>query len=215
MAKTIREAPRGGKKRNPHPIIIIVCEGEKTEPIYFNHFKKRDKPLHIIVEKSAAGKNYPALIKKAVEAKKEYIDNTDVTKWEVWCVSDVDMDYKTPDNKSARDNQLKEYAKNADDNGFRIALSNPCFEFWFLLHFIYTTGYIKDYDAVVTKLAEYLPDYKKNIDVYNILEDKQAIAINNAEKLKHHHEKQGKTDYMDTSMNPYTNVWELVNALSN
>jgi hypothetical protein len=59
MAKTIRETQRGSRKRIPHPVIIIVCEGEKTEPIYFNHFKKRDKPLRIEVVKSAAGKSYP------------------------------------------------------------------------------------------------------------------------------------------------------------
>ena len=38
------------------------------------------------------------------------------------------------------------------DRGIHIAISNPCFEFWYLLHFQYTTKFFKDYPAVKTAL---------------------------------------------------------------
>ncbi|MCL2571131.1 MAG: RloB family protein [Defluviitaleaceae bacterium] len=212
MARAIREEKRGSRKRNTHPVVIIVCEGAKTEPIYFNHFKKRDKPLRIEVVKDAAGESYRALIKAAIGAKEKYVNGTE-SNWAVWCVSDVDVDHNTPDNQSLRSSQLKAYAKEATQNGFRVALSNPCFELWFLLHFTYTTGHVRDCDTLIEKLSKYIPKYKKDSGIYNLLADKQCNAISNGKKLENYHQEQGKSDMIDVSVNPYTNVWELVEAL--
>lgn len=43
----------------------------------------------------------------------------------------------------------------------RVAVQ-ACFEFWYLLHFKYTTGHLKDYDAVADALRNYIPDYSKS-----------------------------------------------------
>ncbi|MCL1883291.1 MAG: RloB family protein [Defluviitaleaceae bacterium] len=214
MPKPIREMPRGRNKRTPHPVVIIVCEGAKTEPTYFEKFKKRDKPLRIEIVKGAKGTSYQAVINMAVEAKEKHVGNTE-TKWTVWCVSDVDADPNTPYSQSSKNDQLSEYAKEAAVRGFNVALSNPCFEIWFLLHFTYTTGHLQNYDAVVKKLfaSEYLPGYQKNSDIFGVLADKQDTAINHAKKLKVYHAEQGRVDYMDCSANPYTNVWEIVESL--
>ena len=212
MPKQIQTLPRGRNKRVPHPVVIIVCEGEKTEPTYFKHFKKRDKLLRIEIVKGAKGTSYQALINTALEAKERHVSKTE-SEWAVWCVSDVDADIKTPYNQSSKNSQLKEYAKKAANNGFKIALSNPCFELWFLLHFTYTTGSLQNYSAVSRKLSEYLPQYEKNSDIFNLLLDKQKTAINHAKKLKAFHIEQGKPDYMNSSVNPSTAVWELVEAL--
>ena len=209
MAKSVRETRRGGKKKT-HPVTIIICEGKKTEPIYFEHFKGRNKLINIKIVKSVAGKNYDALIKKGVEEKAGIESSCTV-----WCVSDVDVDYKTPDSQSAKNKQLIKYANDAKANDFNIALSNPCFELWFLLHFTYTTGTMQNYNAVDNVLSKHLPDYKKNKDVFGLLSDKLETAIANGKKLKYHYEEQGTTDLMKVSINPYTNVWELVESLCN
>nr|WP_251862461.1 RloB domain-containing protein [Clostridium sp. Marseille-Q2269] len=31
-------------------------------------------------------------------------------------------------------------------------MSNPCFEFWYLLHFEYTTANLKNYSSVITTI---------------------------------------------------------------
>jgi len=214
MAKKIQETARGKKTKLTNPVVIIVCEGKETEPSYFENFKKRDKPLKIEIVKNAAGKSYPALIKKAVESKRKYVDGTE-SKWDVWCVSDVDVDYKTPDSQSARNKQLKEYAKNATDNNFKIALSNPCFEVWFLLHFTPNIGYMQDCNTVEKVLSKHLHNYQKNRDVFGLLADKLESAVSNGKKLKQYHEEKGKKDFIDVAVNPYTNVWELVESLCN
>ena len=50
MAKRGRETSRERRKRTPKPIVVIVCEGNKTEPIYFRHFKNRYVNIQIMVE---------------------------------------------------------------------------------------------------------------------------------------------------------------------
>lgn len=212
MPKPIREISRGRNRRIPHPVIIIVCEGAKTEPTYFKHFKKRDKLLRVEIVKGAKGTSYQAVINKAIEAKEKHVGKTE-TEWSVWCVSDVDADLKTPYSQSSKNSQLREYAKEAANHGFKVALSNPCFEVWFLLHFTYTTGYLQNYGVVARKLSEYLGDYQKDTDIFGILLAEQETAINRAKRLNAFHIEQGKADYMDTSVNPHTNVWELVELL--
>jgi len=83
-----------------------------------------------------------------------------------------------------------------------------------LLHFEYTTDYIKDYDAVEKKILAHIPNYKKNDDICKSIVDKQAKAIGYAKKLKQYHVDQGRTDLFNTSVNPYTSVWELVESLT-
>jgi len=63
----------------------------------------------------------------------------------VWVVADGDVNYNNPDPITAKDSLLSKARKMADAKGIQIALSNPCFEFWYLLHFQYTTKFFKDY----------------------------------------------------------------------
>ena len=219
MAKRGEETQRGRKNRPTYPIAIIVCDGKKTEPIYFRQMKmqQRHKPIKIEIVKGAAGQSYDALIKEAERAVNEYVLETDSSKYTVWCVSDVDVDHNTPGSISAKNTQLKKYETDAKRRGFKIVLSNPCFELWYLLHFDYSTGIMQNYNAVLDKLSisAYLPNYKKNSDVYNMLADKQTTATDNAKKLHRYHKSQGKIDFMNVSANPYTNVWKLVEFINN
>ena len=96
--------------------------------------------------------------------------------------------------------------------GFKVALSNPCFELWFLLHFSYTTGFLADYSAVHQKLLKHIPHYKKKSDVFGLLENKMTDAISNGKKLKKHHDGVGVA-FKAATTNPYTNVFELVEQL--
>lgn len=36
---------RGQKTLKMKPVVLIVTEGLQTEPLYFNHFRKRDRNL--------------------------------------------------------------------------------------------------------------------------------------------------------------------------
>ena len=64
MPRKIQEKSRRDRLKTPHPAVIIACDAEKAEPIYFNHFKRqaRNRPLQVVIVKKAAGKSYRAVI---------------------------------------------------------------------------------------------------------------------------------------------------------
>ena len=208
MAKKIQQPSRKSRMNSARPVVIIICDGTKTEPIYFKNFDKRDRPLDVKVVSS--GKNYFDLIKKGIHEKKGV-----ESKCTVWCVSDVDADPNTPNYEASKNDQLKKYAKRAKEEGFQIAISNPCFELWYLLHFDCYTGLMPTFKSVEKKLngAAHLPGYDKTKDYFTALSDKLDDAINNANKLKQYHEGLGVSDFMCVSTNPYTDVWQLVESI--
>ncbi|ETK13374.1 hypothetical protein T235_02305, partial [Tannerella sp. oral taxon BU063 isolate Cell 8/11] len=55
----------------------------------------------------------------------------------------------------------KKYAKRV-----RVIVNNPCLEFWFLLHFIYTAKAYKDYNEMKKDFKKHMKDYDKNEDYY-------------------------------------------------
>lgn len=74
---------RETRKRKIKPVVLIVTEGSKTEPNYFNHFCTRRKNIdvRIVGSRSSAGEtDYNSLIRKA----KEYQEKNDLTKSPNW-----------------------------------------------------------------------------------------------------------------------------------
>ena len=184
---------RGQRRRKLKPVILIVTEGSQTEPKYFEHYRTRQTNIDIRVvgSRTKGGENdYLSLIRKAVEYQSKNqlsASNGDV----VWVVADGDVNYNIPDPVASKDSTLSRARKIADVKGVHIALSNPCFEFWYLLHFQYTTKFFKDYPAVKAALTAYLPDYGKADDVYSQLSEHTADAIQNARRIEQHHLRNG------------------------
>ena len=75
-----------------------------------------------------------------------------------WCVFDCD------DNK---DSELQAAISYSEKHGYKIAYSNPAFEYWYLLHFEKRNGYLKDSATVIDILKNkgYLEDLQKSMIV--------------------------------------------------
>ena len=202
---SIKEYDRGsGKKRKRNPVVYIICEGAETEPRYFRAFRTRYCNIDIIPLPSPY-KSADSLVKKAKHTLGEYPcypDEGDV----VLCVFDCD------DNTDA---MLRNAGEMADKNGYRIAYSNPCFEYWYLLHFADHTGHLENCDAVIRQLRikGRLPTYMKSDDLYPVLLPKQPDAVSRAEKRTMAVSKEYDT-ILQRKTNPVTNVHELVSFLN-
>src|SRR5699024_8795010 len=109
----------------------------------------------VVGSRSGGGEtDYLSLIRKAVEYQnKNQISVSDGDA--VWVVADADVNYNNPDPIADKDRLLSKARKMADAKGIHIAISSPCFEFWYLLHFQYTTKFLRDYPAVRSVLAAY------------------------------------------------------------
>ncbi len=98
------------------PLILIVCEGENTEPSYFNQFRLSSATVISVGE----GFNTTSLVKRA----KKLSNNGKYD--QVWCVFDKD---------DFLDKNFNNAINSAHSQGFHVAYSNQAFEYWLILHF--------------------------------------------------------------------------------
>lgn len=181
--------------REPYDKVLIVCEGEKTEPNYFNGLKNhlRLKSANVaIVGEGATPAKIVERAKKLEKLEKERGDPFD----QVYCVFDKDKhtDYQKALDQCAQKNYIA-------------ITSVPAFEYWLILHFRYTTSPYEDTAALVRALKKHLPDYEKNDSgIFGKVQDKLETAKKNAARSLDDRSR-AKTD------NPSTNVHRLVRAL--
>lgn len=172
---------------NPKKVILIVCEGEKTEINYFTRLKEflNLTNLHIKSGKHSAPTQ---IVKTAQEISSDYD--------EIYCVFD----------KDSHEN-LDKVLQEAQECKFNEIVSAPCFEFWILLHFIYTDKAFKNCDEVRKhkNFKDNLCDYQKDYDFKELIEQYLQTAINNANQVNKINLKEKKP--------PYTQVVELVERL--
>ena len=190
--------------RKPAPdLIIIVTEGEKTEPNYFRKFPIFSKKVVVIgkdMNTISLIKETEIQVQKQIsEYKKKYEKEPKETS--VWCVFDKDgfsaSDFGNAINKA----KAKDY---------KVAYSNEAFELWFLLHFHYYDMALGRDDYIV-KLTELLKQkYQKNDpSMYEILLSRQKEAIKNAKNLLSKY-----IPVNPSNDNPSTTVFELVEYLN-
>lgn len=112
-------------------LYYLIVEGEKTEPVYFHELEKNNLvprsrvKLHVYSpDRNASAPTY--LIGKAEEiARDRPLGSED----EIWLVFDVDRQ-----SGSTRLTQVIQSSEDAARRGWHVAVSNPCFELWLLLH---------------------------------------------------------------------------------
>ena len=156
--------------RDELPRFLIVCEGEKTEPNYFEAMAAELR-VSVNVRIEGLGDNTDSLVEQAIELKNRKENNYA----QVWCVFDRDL---FPANRFNRAIQL------AEGNGLFVAYSNEAFELWYILHFEYLQAGLHrdDYKAKLTKHLEKKYE-KKSTTIYRELKSRQATAIRHAAKL--------------------------------
>ena len=192
---------RRGPVREPYDRVLIVCEGKKTEPYYFTGLRLHYRLSSANIEIMPANGTDPLSIVSFAKARLGDYDRA-------FCVFDRDG-HQNYDAAVAKVAQCAE-----GQAGKLVAITSwPCFEFWILLHFNYSTapsnraGGKSSCERVISKLAAYLPGYHKGLkNIHDLLEPKTADAILNGKRLQREN---ARTD----STNPSTRVHELVQYL--
>lgn len=208
-AKKAKQQVKADKKRKvetrtPHVSFLIVCEGTKTEPNYFEALIQDRNSEVIEYEITGEACGTVSLVVKAITLRDKSHKQFD----RVWVVFDKDdfTDF----------NQAIALAKR---NNIQSAWSNEAFELWYFLHFQYLdTGisrsqYIKIIEREVRKRAKN-PFYKynkKSPETYLLLKahGNEKQAIEHARRLKKGYK---GTNY--ASHKPCTTVHELVEELN-
>ena len=105
--------------------IKLFTEGEKTEPAYFNYLNLNFGPVFMNPIKRHSGPA-PTQVLKDV---REHFKNYDIPEIdEYWIVLDVDKWTKK------QKQEVENWCNECPRRNF-LAVSNPCFELWLILHF--------------------------------------------------------------------------------
>jgi RloB-like protein len=162
--------------------VLIVCEGEKTEPNYFEEIRKliRISSAHIRIIQSENGTQPLQVVESAIEefSKTKAYDR-------VYAVFDRD-DHETYANAIHKAEAKKDKLKNDERRPvlFCAVASVPNFEFWLLLHFEDIREWLRR-DEVYERLRRYIPDYRKNAaDTYSTTEHLLGVASERAASLR-------------------------------
>lgn len=191
--------PRSILKRSPGERFLIVCEGEKTEPNYFNSFRL---PGLIHVHAEGFGVSPPQLVEVALKMKRNSSRSGGHEPFDqVWCVFDRD-DWIASDFNNA--------IRQAENKGLKVAYSNQAFELWYLLHFHYYHNPMrrKDYENKLSELLGF-PYSKNSSDMYDLLRSQQSKAVKYAKRLLECY-----PHPRPASDNPSTTVHTLVEELN-
>lgn len=207
---------RGSKPRRTKPVILIVTEGEKSEPKYFEHFRTRQNNVEVRVvpnSKNGGKTDYLNLIRKASRICKDD-DLSPKSGDSVWIVADGDVNYQAADAIKKKNAALTQARATAEKEAYSLLISNPCFELWYLLHLRYTTAHLPDYDAVKKALEQAgIKNYEKHNDLYEQLASETIEAIKRAKRLETHQVENGFTLPLGIDANPFTEVYRLMENL--
>lgn len=194
-------------KRQAPANYLIVCEGKKTEPNYFNGLKRKinekyGNKVDVLIpniDVKGTGMNTTSLVKYTQKT----VNHANKVYGQVWVVFDKD-DYNDEQFDSAIDNC-----------NYNVAWSNPNFELWLLAHFKKVNRYISKDDVLQELSKEFqrngLGNYTKNdTNIFDKVtsEGKLQTAIKNCEYMEELN-KDGQT----SQRNPMTKVYKIVDGL--
>jgi len=207
-AKSADRLERRKAKRSSYDKVLIVCEGEKTEPHYFSECIKFYKLNTANVEvDGTCGSSPRSIYKQAVELREVELKREDPYD-RIYCVFDKDS-------HETYDETLERISKYNPIGIFYAAVSVPCFEYWFLLHFKYTTkpyaatGNLSIGGEVLKELKEVMPEYEKgNNNTFISLSPQIEFAKENAARSLNY-ANENHTD------NPSTSIHDLIDYLQN
>ena len=198
MPRSRRTAAARAARRD----LLVFTEGAVTEEAYLTYWHRRFR-ASVNVEIHEFHGTPAALVKRAADAKaaNERAERKGRGRAhdEVWCVFDVD---EHP--------HLADAIELASANDIRVAVSNPCIELWFLLHFADQTAYLSRHDAQARAKAHLGTGKDLDRAGLELLASRYSQARSRAQQLDTKHEGDGTL----APANPSSGVWCIVDAIA-
>lgn len=179
----------------------VFTEGVKTEVQYLRYWERLHRGSVSLLIDDFHGTPLP-LVRHAVEQQKrdrrEDRGGRGRAPSATWCVFDIDQHPNLP-----------EAVDLARSHSIHLAISNPCVELWFLLHFAEQTAWIHRHDAQ-REAARFLSGGKAlSSSDWDALRQRYDLARARAQGLATRHRGDGDAD----GENPSSGVWRLVDVI--
>jgi hypothetical protein len=193
--------------RRARECILIVCEGSETEPNYLRALRRRMNLSTVEVDIVGEGAEITGVIEAALRLREERREQSAMSNRlapldEAWLVVDTE---RKNDNTSWNRGLAR-----AQSEQLKVAWSNPCFEYWLLLHFECIGRCFDGYDSVRPRLKRHLANYTKSADYFDRLAPRIPVALENARAIDRN---QWQTTPKIMDRNPATSVHMLAERL--
>lgn len=201
-----RKLTRPKPAREPYDRVLIVCEGTKTEPLYLREVVDSLELSSANISITGANGSSPiSVVNHATDLnEQERVRGGEYDR--VYCIIDQDS-------HASYDAALRVVESIRPRNVFFVISSVPCFEYWVLLHFEYTTqafvrtGRHSPCESVIARVKTHLPGYSKGAgNLYDAIGANTEVAIERAVRANRDGLRAG-TD------NPSTKVGSLMKYL--
>ena len=189
--------------RAPKRTFLVFCEGTRTEPAYIEALRQepavRDSASVEIRIDRASGAVPLTLVNKAAEARDRFSQEQGEID-ELWCLFDVEWPQNHP--------KLHEARQKAKARNVSLAISNPCFELWLVLHFEERTAWL-DSDAARRLRRHHDGSAGKGLGGSQCM-PLRTVAAKHARALEAKH-KGDRTEFPDD--NPSSGIYLLLEAI--
>lgn len=181
--------------------IQLFVEGAKTEPQYLRAWQRQFRSSVVLIIDPMAGRPPYQLVEAAISSKakaeQDQRRGRGVAPDSYWCVVDTD-DHP----------RLKEAVTLANAHGVQMAVSNPCFELWLLLHYVDQRKWQHRHE--VQHELKSLTGIEKTLSESHLVHLLSTFptARSRATALDRMHDRNGSSD-----RNPSTGVWRLVDLI--
>lgn len=201
--KMISDLKRNQDAVEAKPRFLLCFEDGKSAPSYFEAYRIDNKltKMSFIVDFNSSVTDPLNVVNYAVELRDKLISDLefDIEDGDqVWALVDVD-----------RHESIKNAIQLAREKKVRLAISNPCFEYWILLHFEDCAPHISICSELISKcLNKYIPNYDKGSMDFSKIIGKSAIASSRAENNF-----KAKAEADPVKCCPCTQIYELINKI--
>ncbi len=198
--RTEQKLARRKASRNGLPAILIVCEGRETEPNYIaglcEHLGVNMAAVTIVPGDNAT--RPPDLVRRA---QKLFTEDGGYDRVYVVCDGDAGG---LAEARALGQKPLRNRAK--EQTTVDVIASDPCFEFWLLLHFEYSAAAMTT-EGTLARLQRHVPRYaKEDADVFGTAAAGLKEACRRATRLQAENAVTG-------SSSPVSDMPRLVDAL--
>lgn len=191
-----RRRPQADERKR----FVIYCEGTVTEPMYLKALAALPETRRVAaLDIRGMGFEPRRLVTEARNAQRQDAEAKH-RQVEYWCVFDVEA----PEPHHG----LHDAIQMARDNGIRVAISNPCFELWLILHYAEHSRWL-DTQAARSIRRQHDGSSGQGLDRGAYMQ-RREVATSRARRLAEMHERDRREAPDD---NPSSNVHRLLQAV--
>ena len=188
--RRVNSQGRRRPSREPRTQLLVVCGARRTEPAYLAGLRRETRNPAVAIKVLSHPRDPERVVRYAKKCQEKLGTDFD----EIWCVLDVDQFEYGP------------ALKIAAQEGINLAISNPCFEVWLLLHHIDLAMPLRDAGEAIELLKQFVPGYEKADLDFSDFAEQIPLAIERAKLMCAKESPLGD--------NPSSGMWRLVELIT-